>query len=318
MYSDSVMTFPSIRSVALFRCSDYFRAELAESIQSVLSHLELPCSLTGSTVLLKPNLISSRGPALACTHPHFLAAVARWFADHGARVTVGDSPALGTTSSVMARHGMTELLAGIPVEQVHFRTPVRRTLENGVSVEIAAEALECDLFVNLPKLKAHNQMYMTGAVKNFFGVVVGMRKAMLHMSHGRSHREFSEILLGLPDLLPPHLSIVDGVEAMHRSGPLDGEPLALHCIGGSRCPVALDTALLNLLELPLENSPLWQAAADRGHAGSREAGIRYLGSEPQEFHGAGFAAPAALNPIRFRPLRFMGSVMRRLRLAIRR
>lgn len=311
------MTLQSAHPVALIRCGGYQPPLLAEALQSLLAHLELPASLPGMTVLLKPNLISSRGPSLACTHPRLIAAVARWFIDQGARVKIGDSPAFGTTSSVMARHGMTDLLAGLPVEQVQFRTPVRRTLAGGLTVEIAAEALECDLLVNLPKLKAHNQMYMTAAVKNFFGVVVGIRKAMLHMRCGNSHREFAEMVLALPDLLGPHLSIVDGIEPMHRSGPLDGEPLDLRCLAGSRCPVTLDTALMQLLELAPEKSPLWQVAADGGHPGSRAGGIHYPLAGPREFRGSGFVAPGDLHPIRFSPLRLLVGAMRRLGLAIR-
>lgn len=306
----------SSHAVVLSRCDDYSPRLLAEGIEFIMSHLELPVSLTGSTVLLKPNLISSRGPALACTHPDFLAAVALWFIDHGAKVKIGDSPAFGTTVSVMARHSMMEKLAGIPVELVYFKTPVPRTLSNGVAVEIAAEALECDLFVNLPKLKAHNQMYMTGAVKNFFGIVVGMRKALLHMRHGSSHQRFADMLLCLPELLAPHLSLVDGIEVMHRSGPLDGEPLMLYCLGGSNSPVALDTALLTLLELPVEKSPLWKAAADRMNLGCHPVDISYPGSDPRDFAGSGFIAPTVLNPIRFNPFRLLVNGIRRIGLAI--
>jgi uncharacterized protein (DUF362 family) len=310
------MTNCSSQTVALVRCSGYGQADLAACIDSVAGNLALPSTLTGSTVLLKPNLISSRGPALACTNPHFIATVASWFLDHGAKVRIGDSPAFGTTSSVMARQGMTEALRGMDITPVHFSTPVTRSLAGGLTIQVAAEALECDLFVNLPKLKAHNQMYVTAAVKNIFGIVVGIRKAMLHMRHGGTHREFAEILLGLPGLLPQHCSILDGVEVMHRSGPLDGDPLALRCIGGSRSPVALDTSLLDLLELPKAGSPLWKAADVAGYPGSSSENIRYPLSVPRDFWGSGFLAPEVLNPVRFNPLRFLISGIRRLRLAI--
>ncbi len=305
------------QQVALVHCRGYQQPELADAIDSILSCLTLPVTLSGSVILLKPNLISSRGPSLACTNAGFIAAVANWCADHGARVKIGDSPAFGTTASVMERHGMTKALGGLAYEQIQFRTPVSRRLSRGLSIEIAAEILECDMLFNLPKLKAHNQMYMTAAVKNVFGIVVGIRKAMLHMRHGSSHQDFAEILLGLPDLLPPHVSIVDGIEVMHRSGPLDGDPLSLGVVGGSLSPVALDTALLALLELPLQQSPLWQAAAARNHPGSCSDNILYPLAVPSVFHGAGFIAPETLNPVRFNPFRFMIGALKRFKCAIR-
>jgi uncharacterized protein (DUF362 family) len=303
--------------VALVQCGGYLQPELSDSINTIFSALPLPLTLRGATVLLKPNLISSRGPSLACTNALFLAAVARWCSDHGARVKIGDSPAFGTTISVMERHGMTQALRGVVYNHVHFKTPVPRKLYNGLTLEIAGEALDCDLLINLPKLKAHNQMYMTAAVKNIFGIVVGIRKAMLHMRHGGSHLEFADMLLGLPELLPPHISVVDGVEIMHRSGPLDGDPLSLGVIGGALSPVALDTALLNLLELPFHQSPLWQAAAARNFPGSSHSDLIYPLAVPSAFHGSGFIPPERLNAVRFNPIRFLVSALRRFKLAIR-
>jgi len=303
-------------TVLLKKCPSYTPSLLEEHLQVMMSYLDLPDTFHGRTILLKPNLISSRGPALACTNPLFLAAVARCFHDKGAKIRIGDSPAFGTTKSVMERHGMTAALNGLPFEQVHFKSPERRTFADGVTVDIAAEALECDLFVNLPRLKAHNQMYITCAVKNFFGIVVGMRKAMIHMRHGGSHREFSDILLALPDLVTPHLSLVDGIEVMHRSGPLDGEKLMLGCIAGAYCPVALDTAMLELLSLPKTHSPLWQAAYDQGHAGSQPENLLYPLDVPSQYHGSGFDPPEGLNPVRFNPFRLLLGGMRRLKLAI--
>lgn len=301
----------------LTRCVGYESLLLEERLQAVMSCLDLPDTFHGRTILLKPNLISSRGPAIACTSPLFLAAVARWFYEQGARILIGDSPAFGTTESVMEKHGMTAALNGLPFRQIHFKSPVRRTVAGGVTIEIAAEALECDLLVNLPRLKAHNQMYITCAVKNFFGIVVGMRKAMLHMRHGKSHREFADILLALPDLVTPHLSLVDGIEVMHRSGPLDGEKLMLGCIGGAQCPVALDTAMLELLGVPKSHSPLWQAAYGQQHKGAQSEKLLYPLDVPSQFHGSGFLLPQGLNPVRFSLLRLLLGGMRRLKLAFR-
>jgi uncharacterized protein (DUF362 family) len=307
-------TFP----VFLGKCTEYDRTAVSAIVEEMAAPLGFPRSFAGHTILLKPNLISAAAPALACTDAEFIAGVAAWFLDHGARVRIGDSPAFGTALRAMQRHGIATALAGMAVTPVEFITSVERRLSCGLTVGIAAESLDCDLLVNLPKIKAHNQMYVTLAVKNIFGIVLGMRKAMLHMQEGGTHRRFADIILDLIELLPPHLTIVDGVVAMHRRGPVDGTPLRLGCIAAAADPAALDTALLDVLELDRRRSPLWQAASARGLPGSRAAAIVYPALAPTAFAGSGFVAPAELDGIRFNPFRFLRGMLRRFVLAISR
>jgi uncharacterized protein (DUF362 family) len=306
----------STLQVVLQRCDSYDRSVIAELIDLVMCHFEHLGSLHGTTVLLKPNLISSSGPGLACTHGGFVAGVALWFLGQGAKVLVGDSPAFGSAVKVCQNQRISEALQGLDVKLIDFISPVRIELSSDCAVTVAREALECDLFVGLPKIKAHKQMFVTMAVKNVFGIVKGVNKAMLHMVHGDSHARFAAIILDLVSLLPSQLHLADGIEVMHRSGPLDGSSLALNCLAAARCPVALDTAMLSVLELDPNKSPLWLAAAQRGLAGSDLDNHRYPLLSPQNFHGSGFEAPVALNGIRFNPFRFLLGLVKRVVLKV--
>ncbi|BHH82590.1 hypothetical protein LA52FAK_08790 [Desulforhopalus sp. 52FAK] len=273
--------------------------------------------LHGSTVLLKPNLISSRGSALSCSHPQFIEGVALWFKEQGARVKVGDSPAFGTARSVCQARKITGPLEKIGVDIVNFKRPIEKKLSCNRSVTIAAESLECDYFVGLPRIKAHNQMYVTLAVKNIFGIVKGVNKALLHMSCDNSHQNFSEIILGLVELLPRQFHLIDGIEVMSGSGPLDGYPLAVGCVGGAASPVALDTAIADLLQLDPRNIPLNRVAKEMGLTGSEMSTIDFPLSLTSDFRGAGFVPPAGLNPVRFNPFRFISGMCKRLGLKLR-
>ena len=304
-------------SILLEHCANYQAGELGPRVRSMLEHLVDCHVLGGQRILLKPNLISSRGPALACTSGEIIAQVARFFVEHGARVSIGDSPAFGTTRSVLASQGIVQCLAGLPVELVRFATPVTRELDDGRQVQIAAEALECDLLVNLPRLKAHNQLYVTCAVKNFFGTVVGVRKAMVHMRRGMDHDRFGSLLLDLPGIFPNHISLVDGIAVMHRSGPMDGERMHLGCLAASRCPLALDTVLMHILGLDAAKSPIWQAAQARNHPGATVDNCVFPLAAPWDFAPSGFLAPEILTPVRFSPLRLLVSAAKRMMLAIR-
>ncbi len=308
------MNDPALQ-VVLRRCGGYESSAITAAVEKAMAELGLAGALHGQTVLLKPNLISSRGPQLACTHPQFLAGVAVSLLDCGARVIVGDSPAFGSAATVCRQQGISRALRGLNVKIVDFATPVEKRLAGGVTVTLAREALECDLFIGLPKIKAHNQMYVTLAVKNLFGIVKGMGKAKLHMVHGATHRRFAGIIVDLVELLPRQAHMADGIVAMHGSGPLDGTPLPLYCIAAAHSPVALDTALLDVLELDPRRSPLWQVAKARNLAGSNRHTLSYPACAPPDFHGSGFVAPAGLSPIRFNPLRFLLGVVKRVMLS---
>jgi uncharacterized protein (DUF362 family) len=232
-------------------------------------------------------------------------------------VLVGDSPAFGTTAWVLRHLGADLELKRLGAKVIEFSTPKSVTLANGHKISVAAEALDCDLMMNIPKIKAHNQMYMSMAVKNIFGIVKGIRKSLLHMRHGKSHGQFAGIILDLLTLLPEHVTIVDGIKAMHVAGPLRGRSLELNCIAASRNPLALDTALLSALELDPEKSPIWVKARKRGDPGVFLSEIQFPLLQPTDFHGSGFMAPLFLDPVRFNLLRFLFGHLKRIVLAIR-
>jgi uncharacterized protein (DUF362 family) len=305
-----------LETVLMERCS-YAPSSVANILEKFSPLLELEGNVRGKRVLVKPNLISSWGPPLACTDPRFIIAVVQWLVEHGASVLVGDSPAFGTTAWVLRHLGADLELKRLGAKVIEFSTPKSVTLANGHKISVAAEALDCDLMMNIPKIKAHNQMYMTIGVKNFFGIVKGIRKSLLHMQHGRSHRQFAGIILDLLALLPEHVTIVDGIKVMHVAGPLRGRPLDLNCVAASRNPLALDTALLSALELEPEKSPLWDEARERGYPVVFLSKIQFPFLRPADFHGSGFIAPHSLIPVRFNLLRFFSGHLRRIVLAIR-
>ena len=298
--------------VLLKRCDRYDRSMIIPLVDIMIASLKPDMDFHGRVVMLNPNLISASASSIGCTHGEFVRSVASCFLDRGARVRLGDSPAFGSAGAVCKKMGIDRSLRAMNVELVEFATPMIKILECGVKVTVAQEALECDLFVGLPKVKAHNQMYMSLALKNIFGILKGTKKARLHMSHGRSHRHFAQIIIDLLPLLPEQLHLADGITAMHKTGPLHGEPFNLNCVAGAGNPVALDTALLDLLELDCRNSPLWQIVAERKMIGWRASELIFPCLDPRDFAGLGFIAPEELNPVRFNPLRYLRGMVKRM------
>lgn len=304
--------------VVLDACDSYDPLRLKQFCEDAAGALGIGDRLAGSPVLLKPNLISSRASKLACSDGRFIRAVAEWFIDNGARVRIGDSPSFGSASQVMAKHGILDHLRGLDVDIIEFKSVRELSVTHGVRVGVSGEVLDCDVLVNLQRVKAHSQMYVTLAVKNMFGIVCGMRKAMHHMKNGLSHVKFGDLMIDLCHAVPHSVSFIDGIDAMHKSGPINGERLHVGCVGAAKDPVALDTALLAALELDRRKCPVWRAAQARNLAGSDVSRCAFIRERPERFFGTGFQAPLILNPVPFNPLRFMRSSFRRMMAAARR
>jgi len=263
-----------------------------------------------STVLLKPNFISRQNAFLSCTHPGLIEAVCAHFSDLENRVLVGDSPAFGSARSVASALDLPERLAPFGARIVELKPgkqAARRTAEGPALAQIPDDV---ELVVNLPKLKAHKQMGISGATKNLFGLVPGARKAVAHVRHGQSHRAFAHMLLDLLPDYPESVSLLDGIRAMEKSGPTDGEPRDCGILAASRNPLALDTAVYLALGLIQRDVPLWQAAAERQLPGTDPKTIAYSGIKPQHLQ-TDFHMPECLNPVSFHPLRLAKSICKR-------
>lgn len=288
------------------RARDYSLAP--ETVSRLLARL-LP-DISGTRVLIKPNFVALKGAPLCCTHASVIAAAARHCLECGARVTVGDSPAFGTAQAVASAIGLPEMLRPLGVPVVTLGRGVK-VPSGSVRVPVSADALEADLILNLPKFKAHSQMRYSGAVKNLFGCVTGVSKAWLHAVHGDKGGRFADMICGLMDVLPPVVSLMDGVEAMHRTGPIAGDPFPLGLLAASANPVALDTASAMVLRAPPESFPVWRACERAGLAGTRTDELNFPRLCPGDFNAAGFELPQNLKPESFRPDVLLKSLIRR-------
>lgn len=299
-------------AVALTRCFSYEQPLLDEALARVLTEMELP-ALTQTNVLLKPNLIAAKNNLLSCTEGAFILAVARWFIERGAKVSIGDSPAFGTGEMVLRAMGITDELARLAVPIRDFSQGRKVRLPSGGTAVFAQEVLDCDLLVNLPRVKAHAQTRITLAVKNYFGCLIGLRKPWWHMLYGGSQDKFFDRLGQIPLALPsPSLTLMDGIIAMHHTGPISGQPYPLSLVAASTNPVAMDTALHCILHLPAEISPVMAACCRAGLKGAELSQLIFPLLRPEEIQASGFIVPKQLSPVRFNLFRFLKSSAYRL------
>lgn len=305
-------------AVALARCPD------SQTVREVLPRLLDVCAagsplreLHGKHVLLKPNLVTAR--PLACTSPAVMAAACRWLLDQGARVRVADSPGFGTASAVARKTRLTDALAPLGIRVEALDAPQRLALDGGVSFPVSRLALESDLIVSAARVKAHSQMRLTLSVKNLFGCVCGLRKAVIHTRQGQEPDIFADCLAALAAALPPTAGLLDGIVAMHETGPSNGSPYPLGLLGASSSCVALDEAFCALLGCTVEDVPLAAALVRRGHADCLANGCRprYPLLQPADCAVTDFRVPVHLLHTSFRPWRLLKSCLHRFWLSFK-
>jgi uncharacterized protein (DUF362 family) len=296
--------------VAMARILEYESTLLDPAIALLLEEAGLSPA-PGQRIMVKPNLVASSNARHCTTHPRVIRAACAYLLDCGARVVVADSPAFGPASHVARASGLADALAGLGLKVVGLGRPVPLALTRGGTIGISRDALEADRILNVPKLKAHCQMTISGAVKNLFGCVVGFRKAMAHNRLGDDPAAFRSMLMDVYAALPRACHLTDAVRPLHRDGPTGGEPFELGLLAASDNGVAVDTAAYALLGLTPTQIPLWQEARARNMAGADPEDLIYPLEDPGLFDPSGFTLSPA-RALKFDPVRIVRGRVRSL------
>lgn len=231
-------------TVALQRCEEYDFEKVLESIH-VMFNLVPPPDVRGKTVLLKPNILYPKSPDLAvCTHPIVVGAAVRAFKELGAaRVIAGESPAIANSTMAAKATGMYDQVINNGGEWADFKEHVLVACPNGKIVKsfnFAKQFLEADIVVSIAKLKTHQLMAYTGAMKNLFGLMIGLEKAEQHYRFSKK-TDFAAFLTDLNISAKPQYAIMDAIVGMEGpGGPGGGDPIKLGFLASSDNILALD------------------------------------------------------------------------------
>ncbi len=302
-------------TVTLIRCSDYSRPQIAEAIERQLTLLGGLGKFIkrGDTVLLKPNFIAPRSHRHATqTHPAVIIEVARLLKDFGAKPYVGDSPAWSNVFTCAKALKLNEPLKklSVPIKQLDKPVYCRIGAKN-IKVGISSIALQADKIINLPKLKTHQQLLTTFAVKNMFGCVSGKQKALWHFRKGGNISDFCELLIEIFRFLNPVFTIVDGVVAMDGPGPIRGRNRMLgYFIGGAE-PFSIEAVCSRLVNIEPEDVPIIKTAKQMGINIPDKDKIKILGDEFPKNICMDFQLPKMI-PLRFSLLHVCKSAFRQV------
>ncbi len=283
--------------VSIVKCTTYQQETVNQAVDFCLTQLGGLGRFikAGDHVHLKPNLLTAKSPdKAATTHPALVFAVAKMVKELGAKVTIGDSPA-GITRPIeeyWESTGMRKVADQLGLSLVKFEKNdvVRRTV-NGKDYYIAKIVAEADVVINLCKLKTHNLVLFTGAIKNMFGSIPGFRKSQYHKEAPRV-AEFSEIIVDIFSLIKPQINIMDAVVIMEGNGPSAGNPKELGLILASTDAVALDSIAAGILGFEDGEIATTELAFERGLGEKRSEKIMVKGEKLADFSKLIFNLPS--------------------------
>lgn len=305
-------------TVALCRCQTYDPQAVEEALKWLLSLLGgIERFIRPSDrVLVKPNLIVPAGAARpAQTHPAVITALVKLLKEAGARPMVGDSPAWSDTMGCLKALALDQVLEAMGVPIVQLNRPVR-TRVDGIGVGISRVALEADVIINLPKLKAHQQLGATFAVKNMYGCVSGKEKAFWHFVRGGNAESFCRMLIGVYRRLSPAVTIIDGIVAMEGQGPISGSPKPVGFLIGGIDPIACEYGCCRLIGMDPATLPIVQTAKAL-HYGCPDAdALQLIGDAYEDFVCTDFQF-ARQTPLRFTLPRICKSIAKQAVLLIK-
>lgn len=252
-------------ATVIIREAEYQYNQIKPLVFDLIEKLAGDKITSGSRVLIKPNMLSAARPEDAVlTHPLIIKAAVEYVLQKDARPQVSDSPAIGSFESILKQNGTTDALHGLPVACVPFKdtVPVDVGTPYGC-IDIARDAVETDVIINLPKLKTHSQMLLTLAVKNMFGCIIGFKKSQWHMRAGVDTMAFARLLVAIHQAVTPTVSILDGILAMEGDGPgKGGKPRTVGVLIGSDDSFALDMVVCEMVGVYYENVPILKFAYD--------------------------------------------------------
>ena len=259
------------KSVAVLRCEEYDADLILDKMHEAweLTGGEKTLNVSGKKVLLKPNVLMDASPLKAITtNPEFLRAAIRLMKKLGAaEIYAGDSPGFQKPGFKAKKCGLGQICLEEGAVWYDFsnKTTIIKCPDGKMvnQFQVSDIVNKVDLIISLPKLKTHQLMYFTGAVKNQFGLLPGLTKSPYHMMFpGRG--SFASMIVDLHMALKPAYAFMDGIISMEGPGPGNGIPKKTDLILASSNLPALDITACRIIGYDPDVVPVNRDAIDRG------------------------------------------------------
>jgi len=230
--------------VLIINCPNYTQENVDKAIATIFKDIKIEIK-SHSKVLIKPNILMAKKPEYACTtNPAMIEAVCKVLSKSHCEIIIGESSGWNTM------HGFEVSGIKAVAEKYHARIIVfendkivDKKIDGVVLKELKITSLvdNVNYIINMPKMKTHAFMKITGAVKNCFGFIPGFQKALYH-TKGKDEKTFGELLIDIylrcKDKIV--INIMDAIVGMEGEGPGNGDPKNTGLVIASTDAIALD------------------------------------------------------------------------------
>ncbi|HCE43597.1 MAG TPA: hypothetical protein DET40_08615 [Lentisphaeria bacterium] len=182
---------------------------------------------------------------------------------------------------------------GVPTVSFDDEEWVEQPNPDGVFLKkiwLSRTTLEADVIIDLPKLKTHELVLYTGAVKNLLGLAPGYHKSLYHRTAVMTGN-MGDMLVDIYGLVKPKLAIMDGIVGMEGQGPLEGQPRNIGVVVAGRDSIALDAVCSSIINIDPMEVPTTKAATERGLGKGNLKDIEVIGTQIDEVKVADFKRP---------------------------
>lgn len=218
-----------------------------------------------STVFVKPNFTWPVFRPGVVTSPDFLAELLPILKDRASRVLVGESDLpIFRTSKAFLGLGVDRICQRSGAEMVELSRQGSRifsTEVQGRRIRIRLPNLivdDVDVVVNAAVPKCHVVTGMSGAMKNFYGLIPDPFR-------GNKHRhEINRAIVAVNKIVPSDLIVIDGRYSLAGRGPIMGQPVQTNVIIAADNVVAADGIICRFFEMnPMRITHLNLAAREK-------------------------------------------------------
>jgi uncharacterized protein (DUF362 family) len=228
---------------------------------------EIKKGLKGKQLIIKPNMVATSMP-LCATHVDAMRSLLEYLKPiYKGQIIIAESSSVVNSADGFKNYGYLDLAKDYNVKFVDLNTTsgkpyfvINRDLHLD-KIQIADAFFDPNNYIiSISRLKTHDTVVMTGAVKNIVLSAplnlpaVGSNKPInykrnLHSAgprwlHYNMHLVSKNIL--------PNFSIIDGVEGMEGNGPVRGTPVNHKIALAGFDPMSVDSICCQLMDIPLE------------------------------------------------------------------